>query len=151
MPRLTQPHPGFTFIELSVVIGLFVLLSLIALPYLHSSNQHAKLTGDAQALVSDLDLARQRTIGEQVTYLIKLFNTNPPKYQLLQRNGTDTLIKERVLSTGISWQSLGGFTNNEIIFNTIGAVNQYGSVTLVSQDNQVATVDIKPSGYVRTY
>ncbi len=151
MPRLSQPPPGFTMVELSVIIGIFILLSLIALPYLRSSNQHTKLTGDAEALTSDLRLAQQRTIGEQVTYLIKLFDS-PPRYQLLQRqNSTDTLVKERALSSNISWQSLGTFTNNEIIFNTTGAVNQAGIITLVSLDNQVATVDIKPSGYVRTY
>ena len=152
MRYLYHARSGLSLIELSVGIGIFILLGFIALPYLQSSNLHTKLNGDAEALASDLRLAGQRTVGEQVTYLIKLFNNAPQKYQLIKRqDGVDTLIEERPLSSGISWQNLGDFTNNEIIFTTTSAALEEGTITLVSTDNRTTSVEIKPSGYVRTY
>jgi Tfp pilus assembly protein FimT len=146
----TSRQAGFSIIEILTIIGIIVLLAAIALPYFASSNQHTKLKGDAQALVSDFRLAQQRTIGEQTTYLIKLYSS-PQKYLLIKRSGgTDTVIKERSLSAGIVWQNLGGFTDNEVVFTTTGAVVQAGTITLSSPDGQQSTVEIKPSGYVRT-
>ncbi len=148
---LHTERAGLSLLEILTTVAIVILLSLLAIPYFNSSNQHTRLKGDAEALTSDLRLAQQRTIGEQVTYLVKLFDTTPPKYQLLKRqNGTDTLIKERALSTGIRWQSLGTFTNHEVVFTPTGAVSESSAIVLASSDNAQASVEVKPSGYVRT-
>jgi prepilin-type N-terminal cleavage/methylation domain-containing protein len=141
---------GLTLIEIMVVIGIIVSVALVSVPYFRDYQSHTKLKTDARALIGDLRLAQQYTVSEQNTHLIKLIVTNPQKYQLIKRIGqNDTLIKEKNLSQGISWQNTGEFSNYEIIFTSTGAVVQAGNVVLGDDLNQTSTVEVKPSGYVR--
>ena len=138
-----------TLMEVMVAIGILVLVLLIGIPAFRSGQEGTKLKVDARALLGDLRLAQQLTVGEQTTYLVKIFS-NPNKYQLLRRTATDTIIKERPLTGGIIWQATGGFTNNEIVFTTAGAVVEAGTVVLQNTtNNENINVEIKPSGYVR--
>jgi type II secretion system protein H len=142
---------GFSLIEALVVIGIMVLMALMAIPSLRGRQQSTELKGNARNLLNDLRLAQQLTIGEQVTYLVKIYATAPQQYQLIKRDDGDTVIKTHTLSTGITWQSTGGFTDNEIIFTTTGAVAQAGIVILQNVGGQTISLDIKPSGYVHLY
>jgi prepilin-type N-terminal cleavage/methylation domain-containing protein len=141
---------GFTLIEISVVIGIIVLMALVSIPYFRDYQSHTKLKTDALTLISNLRLAQQYTVSEQNTYLIKLISNATPKYQLIKRVGeSDTLIEEKNLNQGINWQNTGGFSNNEIIFTSTGAVLQAGDIILIDDLGKTFTVEVKPSGYVR--
>lgn len=140
---------GFTLIETMITLSIVVLLTVISIPIFRTRQQNIQLQANARNLLNDLRLAQQNTIGEQVTYLIKLFNSPTNKYQLIKRNGGDTVIKEYQLYSDISWQDMGGFTSNEIIYTTTGAVTQSGIVILKNVGNHTINIDIKPSGYVK--
>ncbi len=135
--------------ETLIVVGIIVFLALISVPLFREQQQTTKLKTDARTLLTDLRLAQQRTVAEQATYLVKLFSS-PDSYQVIKRSGGDTIIKTRNLTTGITWQDLGSFTNQEVVFTSNGAVVEAGSIILKNTNNQTATVEIKPSGYVKT-
>lgn len=140
---------GFTIAEFLVVTGLIILLALISIPFFRSSQKTTELKSEARILVADLRLAQQNTIAEQKTYLIKLFSS-PASYQLIKRDGGDMVIKDKVLALGISWQNQGSFANDEIVFLSNGAIRESGTIVLQNNLNQTLSVEIKPSGYVRT-
>ncbi|MFH1866618.1 MAG: hypothetical protein ABIJ81_00850 [Patescibacteria group bacterium] len=140
---------GFTLMEVMVVIGILILLVIIGIPALRIGQQSTEVRADARTLLNDLRLTQQLTVGEQTTHLIKIFTATPHKYHLVKREGSDTVIKERLLTSGITWQNSGGFTNNEIIFTTTGAVVEAGTVILQNTAAKTVSVEIKPSGYVR--
>lgn len=144
-----MPQRGISLIEVLAVIGIMVVMALLSIPAIRNSQKSTNLRGEARNLLASLRLAQQRTLAEQTTYLVKLTTTSPQGWSTIRRSGTDTSIEQHTLTGDVSWQSTGGFTNNEIIFTTTGAVTQSGTITLQNTVNQTSTVDVKPSGYVR--
>ena len=140
---------GMTLIEIIVAIGILVLLVLIAIPAFRAGQQNTKLNGDARALLGDLRLAQQNTVAEQVTYLVKIFS-NPDHYQIIRRQVGDAVIKDRDLSSNIRWQNTGGFSDDEIVYTTAGAVVESGIILLYNDiSNKTISIEVKPSGYVQ--
>lgn len=144
---------GFTIFEVIVAIGIIVIVMMASVPAIQTAQQNSTLKREARSLLNDLRLAQQQTIGEQTTHLIKIFNTTPNKYQLIERSTSDTVIKEHVLNSKISWQNTGGFTNDEIIFTTIGSTkdSEIGTIVLQNISGQTASLEIKASGYVKIF
>ena len=140
---------GFTILEIVVVIGIIVLVTISSLPAIRTAQQNSSLKREARTLLNDLRLAQQLTIGQQVTHLIKIFGTNPNKYQLISRSDSDTIIKEHVLNNKVSWQNTGDFTNNEIIFTISGSAVETGTIILQNTAGLTSSLEIKPSGYVK--
>ncbi len=140
---------GFTIAEILIVVSFIVLMAMVSIPMFRASQKLTVLKSEAKILVDDLRLAQQNTVTEQKTYLVKLFSS-PASYQLIKRDGSDTVIKDRPLASGITWQDKGGFTNDEIIFLSNGAVVSAGTVVMVNAANQTISVEVKPSGYVRS-
>ena len=140
---------GMTLMEILVAIGILVILVLVAIPAYRVGQQSTKLNGDARALLGDLRLAQQNTVAEQKTYLVKIYS-NPDRYEVVRREASDTVIKGRDLSLDVSWQNTGGFTNNEVVFTTSGAVVESGIIVLYNEvSNKTVSVEVKPSGYVQ--
>lgn len=141
---------GISILEILAVIGIIVLIALLGIPSFRARQQSAQLSFDARTLISGLRLAQQKTVTEQTTHLIKLVTDAPQAWKLIRRNGGDTVLDTQPLSTGNTFQNTGGFTNNEIVFTSTGAVVESGTITLQNTANQTTGVEIKPSGYVRT-
>ncbi|KKU38822.1 MAG: hypothetical protein UX54_C0030G0018 [Parcubacteria group bacterium GW2011_GWA2_46_39] len=140
---------GMTLMEILVAIGILVILVLVAIPAYRVGQQSTKLNGDARALLGDLRLAQQNTVAEQKTYLVKIYS-NPDRYEVVRREASDTVIKGRDLSLDVAWQNTGGFTNNEVVFTTSGAVVESGIIVLYNEvSNKTVSVEVKPSGYVQ--
>ena len=69
---------------------------------------------------------------------------------MVRREASDTVIKGRDLSLDVAWQNTGGFTNNEVVFTTSGAVVESGIIVLYNEvSNKTVSVEVKPSGYVQ--
>lgn len=144
---------GFTVFESLVVIAIISLIIISSLPAIRTSQQNSLLQREARSLLNDLRLAQQLSISKQIPHLIKIINTAPHKYQLISRSESDTIIKEHILNPKVSWQDTGGFTNNEIIFNNIGAIqgSETGIIILKNIANNTASLEIKTSGYVKIF
>jgi len=143
---ILRAKKGVTLIELLTVIGIIGILSLISIPTFRAYGPRLELSGSTQELVSDLHYAQQMAVTEQKEYCIKFFPADK-KYQIF-KYGTAIILKERVLPGVIQSLTVAGFTDDEIVYNSYGAVKEEGTVELESINAQIKTISIKPSGFI---
>lgn len=137
---------GFSVIELSVVLGVIVLISLISIPLLVNYQKTTKLRSEARILTTNLRLTQQLAITEQNIYNLQLFPlTN--SYQIINSK-TSEVAKNITLDAEVSINEINGFTDNKIQFTPTGAVLEIGSITLINTKYESSIIQIKPSGYV---
>lgn len=139
---------GFTIIELSVVIGIVVLLFLISIPAFRAYQPSLQLSGVVRDLVTDLRYAGQLSVDEQVNHGIR-FYVAENKYEILKIRDTVEILETKLLPSEVSFQQISGLTNDQVIFNPYGAAQEAGTVIFLNSDNATSTVDIRPSGFVK--
>lgn len=137
---------GFTIIEISVVIAIISLLSLITIPALVNYQKTTKLRSEARLLATNLRYAQQLAITEQNIYSVKFF-TSTDSYQIVNEN-TGEIIINIILDSAVDISIINSFTNDTAQFNPTGAAVETGSIVLTNTKNQTSTIEIKPSGYV---
>ena len=137
---------GFTLIEIFTIIGIIVVFSFVVAPVFRSYGPSLSLSGAVRELVTDCRYDQQMAITEQNEYCLKFFPVEK-KYQVL-KCGSQTIIKEKILSSQIQSLTLSGLVNDEARYNPYGAVSQSGDVVLENIKNETKTISIKPSGFV---
>ncbi len=140
-------NKGFSIVELAVVIGIVTLISLVTLPLLLNYQKTTKLRSEAQVLATNLRLAQQMAVTEQVIYNVKFF-PETDSYQIINSQSSE-VVKTVNLDSEISIDEISDLTENTAQFNVVGAVLESGSVTLINTRNATSTIQIKPSGYVQ--
>jgi len=144
-----KSQKGGLMIELIISIGILGLIAAITFPNLKQFLSDLKLDNITKQIVTDLRYAQQLTVTEQnvykVKFLISEFNSS---YKIIKDDGEET-IKEEFLPKNIGYETIQGFTDDEVIFNFLGAVYESGTTTLmnVSTGNS-NNIFIKPSGYI---
>lgn len=141
-----KSQKGMTLMEVLVAIGIIGILSFITIPAFRSYGPKLELSGSAQELVSDLHYIQQLSVTEQKEYSIKFF-PGDKKYQVL-KYGTATILKEKILPPEIQSLTVAGFTGDEVVYNSYGAVKEEGNIELKNVGNETKTVLVKPSGFV---
>jgi len=142
---------GFTIVELLTVIGILIILVSIGIPVWRNIQPTLELSGSARELITDLRYAQQLAITEQIIYGVR-FNFEENKYQIIQykkTNGTtEEIIKLKLLPERITLEQIDNFS--EAKFTPYGSIIQGGNVRLINTQNQTKTIDIRPSGFVKT-
>lgn len=139
---------GRFLIDLLVVIGIIALMTTISIPYFRKYQPNLKLNGAARELTSDIRLAQQLTITEQVVHLVD-FDMANDRYDILKIDVSTTTVKSVTFDDEVNFQQITGLTDNQVIFNSYGGVSESGQVILVNTNSQTATINIKPSGFVQ--
>ena len=147
MNNLYKNQNGELLINLLVTLAIIGILAAISMPLLKNYQPSLKLSLATKDLTSDLRYIQQQTITEQKIHFIQ-FSTSTDSYDLLKFDTATSTLKSVFLPTGISFDSISGFTENTIKFNPYGAVYEYGSIILVNTSSATKTINIKPSGYV---
>lgn len=142
---MSTAEKGFTLTEILVSLSVVVILATISLPFIKRYQPNLKLDGASRDLASDLRLAQQYSISEQVSYYIDI-STSTKQYKLY-KTGSTTPVKTYSLPNEISFQSVNGLSSDRVTFNAYGAVSDSGSIVL-STSQKSKTINIKPSGYV---
>lgn len=137
---------GFSLMELSVVIGIITLLSLIAIPLLLNYQKTTKLKSESRVLATNLRFTQQLSVAEQKIYYLKFF-PETKTYQIINSE-TSQVTKQIELDNEVSINEISGFINNTIRFNVTGGVLESGYVVFTNTKNEISTIYIKPSGYV---
>jgi len=137
---------GLTLIEVLVIIGIIGILSLIGIPAFRTYGPKLNLSGSTQELVSDLHYIQQISVTEQKEYSIKFFPLDR-KYQVF-KYGTAIILKEKTFSGDIQSLIVSGFTGDEVVYNSYGAVKEEGSAILENSLGEIKTITIKPSGFI---
>lgn len=146
--NLYKNHRGSMLIDLLVALGIIALLSTLTIPYLKKYQPNLKLNGAARDLTTDLRYAQQLTITEQKVHVVA-FDIINKKYDILKITTATTTVKTVNLDAEVNYKQITGLTNNQVVFNFYGGVSQSGQILLTNTNNSIATINIKPSGYVQ--
>lgn len=134
--------------DLLITVGIIILLSTLAIPYLKKYQPNLKLNAAARDLTTDLRYAQQLTITEQKVYQV-VFDFATDEYQIQKIDTATTIIKTVAFESEISIKQINDLTDNKVIFNYYGGVSQAGQIVLTNTNNVDATINIKPSGYIQ--
>lgn len=140
---------GFTLIEVLLVIGI---MGIIAAAYFSASQfqqQSKALSAAVRGLITDLRYAQQLSVTDQMVHGIQIF-TASDSYKMIRFSTTTVEFFDKDLPAGITFQDVSGFTSDEVRFNAYGAVTEDGTITLVNTESSTTTIEIRPSGFVRT-
>ncbi|MEK7067433.1 MAG: GspH/FimT family pseudopilin [Patescibacteria group bacterium] len=146
--KIFNSQIGFSLLQLLAVIGIIVIMSAIAIPTLRHYEPSIKLKAESRQLASDLRYAQQLTVTEQKIYYLEI-DLIGRRYLLVKQETPASPLKTVSLTEGISWQTVSGFDNNRIVFNSYGAVSQAGQIVLTNTQGDSYTINVKPSGYVQ--
>lgn len=154
LPRYMK---GFTLVELIVIIAIATILFGMGIPSFRSMMQNTRLATQANAFVSDLNLARSEAVkrGEPVA-LCKSANGSTcvttgtwQQGWIVRVPGTGELLRVRGELKG--GMTLTGNANvaNSITYRANGTVTQQGTVKLCAQERGVNII-INMGGRART-
>lgn len=138
---------GISLVEITVVLAIITLLTIIAVPLFNNYQKSTKLKSEARVLATNLRLAQQLAITEQIIYQLKLF-PDTRNYQII-KSSTSQIVKSVTLESGIRINEISGLTGNQVQFTTTGGVIETGEIALTNTQHQTSTIQIKPSGYVQ--
>ena len=136
---------GFSLIELLIVVGLFAVVTAMAIPQIQATLDGERLVTSRDNLAAELDLARTMAVSRNVTYEIQL-DTSAGTYQIVDTEDTNSPPRSlKQLEPGII---LANNPNPPIRFFARG-YSTGGSVVLVSARGNACTLTINRSGQVQ--
>lgn len=140
---------GLSLIEFLIISAIFGIILGITIFALKNFQPDLELSGTVRNLVSDLRYAQELSVTEQVSYSIRFSTTTQEKYQLIKNNTPEEIVKEEILPSEIDFQHISELINNEIKFNSYGAVQEAGIIVLINNKGNTKTIRVGPSGFVR--
>jgi Tfp pilus assembly protein FimT len=130
-------------------LGIIIFISLISIPTFIGFQKSSKLKNQARVMATDLRLAQQYAISEQIVYNFKLIpGASSNSYQII-KTSDNSVIKTVTLDQEVRINQVSGLTDNTVQFIDTGGVVSAGVIYLANTRNQTSTLDIKPSGYVK--
>lgn len=174
-PKSSKRYSGFSLLELSIMLFVFIALIAVAIPNLMEMLRANRLTGDARSLVRQLSLARQRAGADFTWTKIVIDNSTTPINYTLQicstkatsscttfttEGGRQYLSSTTALGFGSSSGAAGGqmtaAQTTTVIFNSRGIpIDNTGSPTatdtiyLADSLGNACAVSVTLSGHAR--
>jgi len=137
-------------IEVLLVIGIMGIIAAAYFSVSQFQEQSKALSAAVRGLTTDLRYAQQLSVTDQLSHGLQI-STASDSYKLVRFTATTAVeFFDKDLSTGISFQDVSGFTSDEIKFNAYGAVSQNGTIILENTETATTTIEVRPSGFVRT-
>lgn len=140
-------HLGFSLIEIIIVLTIITIITAISVPIYQSIGPTLALRASARDLASDLRLAQQKSVTEQIIYAVVLDPANS-QYSIIDTVSSST-IQTKELHNQITIATTTGLTDQTVRFTATGAAIESGSIVIMHNDGASSTISIKPSGYVK--
>lgn len=143
--------PGFTLIELMIVIAIMAIMAGIAIPNFIEWLRAAGLRGATNDLTSDLAMARLRAIKSGIS--VKVIFSTDGYMVFIDSNNNNVLDSEEVLlrnkqyPAGITMSNTT-FTSSRAIFHKTGATSA-GTIRLSRNGNEQINIIINFVGRIR--
>jgi len=131
--------PGFTIVELVIVLAIVTICFTIAMPNIATFSSGYKLRAAAREVATDLQLTRLLAVKENKTFRV-IFGSN--SYQVI-RLSDGTVAKSRSFAPEYPGLNL---TNVAITFDSRGISN--GNTVTVANDTGAKNVSVAPTGRV---
>ncbi len=159
-----KKEPGFTLIEMLVLVAVLGIIAAIAIPGFANLGPRARLKAATRNIVSDMQLARAKALKDRSPWTIE-FDTSSGQYTL--SSATDDLKTVRLSDyTGTSLGSAYGsrpdepnpgsldgvtFDDDKIVFNSDGT-SVSGTVYLKNADNDTYAIGcLSAAGRIKTW
>jgi prepilin-type N-terminal cleavage/methylation domain-containing protein len=154
-------RPGFTLIEILVVVVIMGLTSAIILPQL-GSRDDIKTVSAARGLASDLLYAQSRSIATGTMQYIVFSTSSSGKYDVMDSVAPANIISHPVLHTpyeivfgtaplqSVSLNSVSFDGNTTIAFDTLGVPYSYQASTQTLTPLTVGTIVLKAGSATST-
>lgn len=150
---------GFTLVQLLVVMSIFIILTLIAVPSIRSFQRESDLNNSAEEIINTLRLAQNKTISsEGASQWGVYFSTTTDYHQYTLFKGSDynsratSSDETHKLPKSVKIYGINLAGENEVVFARLtGTINQSGSISLELENDpsKTKTVYIENNGQVR--
>ena len=134
--------------EIMVAVAVIAILSSISWVVIERYQPSLALSAATRDLVSDLRLAQQLSVTEQINHGI-FFSTLTNEYQFKKFSDPIIIIFTKKLPTGITFCGVEELPEDTTVFNPYGSVAYSGSVCLINIKGQEKIIEIKPSGFTK--
>lgn len=142
-----KAKPGFTAGEIAGVVAVVAIIAAISAPSFKALQARYVLGGAAKDLAAELRYAQQRSVTEQQPHELRI-TTASRSYVLVRLGSPEATVKSGTLDQAITISAPTGLTNDRVSFNAAGAPSNSGDVVLVHSGGTIATVSVRPSGFV---
>lgn len=152
---LLRKNFGYTVIELLTIIAIFSILSGLTLVAWRNYLPRYKLSREVDKIVENLKYAQQKTVTEQISYLIS-FNQAGNSFTLTRLipdlshpgNYISENIQTQYLDPEIRINGIYDLALPQIQFTAAGGVVDSGQIELKNSHNESRTIDIRPAGFI---
>lgn len=138
---------GFTLVEFSISVIIVSLIILVSIPMFVNYQKNTKLKSEARVLATNLRLAQQLAITEQIIYNLTLY-PDSNEYKIINSQ-TSAVVKTVPIDSEVTISQIKALTANTAKFNPTGAAIETGEIILTNTRSETSTIQIKPSGYVQ--
>ena len=119
-------NPGFTLIELMIVLALAGIMALIAAPNFQAYMTKNRLSGAARLVMTDLMYARGLAASQNAIFKVDFTGNS---YSIIR---TDTNAVNRSRNIRDEYVDVSMSSNQDFLFRTNGTVVASGTVTLTN-------------------
>ena len=158
--KLRKTEPGFTLIEVMIVIAVFGIMAAIAIPAFMKLLPGMRLNGSARDIFVTMNQVRMGAVAKNSTGNIHFYSTtnyaawvdNPLAGSpgTLDGNGVDTLLKNGTTETGVTISQ--DIPNSKFTYNSRGlpsGTSTASTITLTNSEGAVKTVVVNALGVVK--
>ena len=143
-----KKHSGFTLVELIIIVAIIGALSVISIPNFKQYLTNLELNNSTKQLIGKMKIAQQYTVTEQLVHSVRM-DILGSSYYLIKTEPSEEILETISLDDSVIFHSFTGIQNNEVVFNSAGAVEYSGTIVLEHQTSLKQTqINIKPSGYI---
>ncbi|MBI2839256.1 MAG: prepilin-type N-terminal cleavage/methylation domain-containing protein [Acidobacteria bacterium] len=139
----SSPAPGFSLIEMLVVLSLAILCFTITFPVVADMLERYSSSSAASTIASDLLVTRYRAITDSTSYRVRFEGEHGYAIERLER-GEWSRWRVRSFGDAIELRS-----NNNPVFNAAGSVSNMASIYIVSGGHRHRKITIAITGRVK--
>ncbi len=140
-------RPGYSMGEIAGVMAILAVLITITAPSFAGLRARYVLGGAAKDLAGDMRYAQQRAVTEQVNHELRI-DAAAGSYTVVRLGSPESTVKSVTFDQAVTVDSPTGLNADRVSFNSSGAPSNSGDVVLVHGSGSIATVSVRPSGFV---
>lgn len=137
------PAPGFSLIEMLVVLSLVILCMTITFPVVADLHERYSSSSAASTIASDLLVTRYRAITDNTSYRLRFDSEHGYAIERLER-GEWSRWRVRGFGDGVELRS-----NNNPVFTAAGSVSSMASIYISSGGHRYRKITIAITGRVK--